>query len=501
MSKRRFGSFAQVCALFLCGLPIVTRLGHLSTVISARNSHQGEAQRTSPISETELPQSQLRWDRGYHKKASQNILDDGNQEAEETVEIIRHEDSSDDRNPALAPDFFAKARTSIPPILNPHDMSLNRMACPAINDTRYSHLRPLKSEPDNRRKYLFTVSLQQCINLLPSVLGPLIEVIRYLGPQNCALSIVLRNSTDGTLEALRLLADELERLDVGYWLSSTNLDPNAGPDDDRIRKLALLRTMALEPITGQHTELNDNNIIHHKSSNIRLAPDTTIISLATVAICAKDILELIHQHAHQSADMVCAMDWWFPSPQHAHAQFSSLWSSRALDGNLFTEILLPSSQDCMKEKEEAEPDLLLLASYPASHARLQAKLPFQVFACHSSLAAYAAQPLADNRVSFRGPRDGECFQGETQLFCKDMWRAGFGRIAVVPSVNVGCPSGDSGPDGGGRVKSVKGFVGDLVGGKEDEEDRIVWQGEPPERVVCMPGFGDQTWLAWDEGQV
>jgi alpha-1,3-mannosyltransferase len=27
--------------------------------------------------------------------------------------------------------------------------------------------------------------------------------------------------------------------------------------------------------------------------------------------------------------------------------------------------------------------------------------------------------------------------GEPTLFCKDMWHEGFGRIAVVPSVNVG----------------------------------------------------------------
>ncbi|KAK3324647.1 glycosyltransferase family 69 protein [Cercophora scortea] len=447
MSRRRFGSFAQVCALFLCGLPIVTRLGHLSTVIPQFN--------------------------------------------------------------------YPQVQTFIPPILNPLDTSVNRTICPAINDTRYSHLRPVEPDSGNKRKYVFSVSLQQCIDLLPSVLGPLIEVIRFLGPWNCAISIISRNSTDGTLEVLRLLAAELERLDVGYWLTSTNLDPNAGSDEERIRKLALLRTIALEPITGQHTELNDNNDGHRKPfpnhsrpattihrlssptpSNISLTPDATLISLTTVAICAEDILELIHQRAHQSADMVCAMDWWFPSPQHDHdhAHFSSLWSSRALNGDLLAKIFFPSSPDYLKEKEaeQQQPDLVL-ANHPASRARLQANLPFQVFACHSGLAAYAAQPLADHRVGFRGPRDGECFQGETQLFCKDMWRTGFGRIAVVPSVNVGCSSGGhlrvgGGGGDGGRVKRVKGFEG-----------RIVWQEEPPERVVCMPGFGDQTWLAWDEG--
>jgi hypothetical protein len=27
--------------------------------------------------------------------------------------------------------------------------------------------------------------------------------------------------------------------------------------------------------------------------------------------------------------------------------------------------------------------------------------------------------------------------GEPTLFCKDMWHEGYGRIAVIPSVNVG----------------------------------------------------------------
>lgn len=39
--------------------------------------------------------------------------------------------------------------------------------------------------------------------------------------------------------------------------------------------------------------------------------------------------------------------------------------------------------------------------------------------------------------------DQEYYMGEPTLFCKDMWHKGYGRIAVVPSVNVGYDNEES----------------------------------------------------------
>ena len=66
---------------------------------------------------------------------------------------------------------------------------------------------------------------------------------------------------------------------------------------------------------------------------------------------------------------------------------------------------------------------------PVARARFAAYRPFQVFACWNGAVAFAARPVVEGAVAFRGARTdrGECYQGEPQLFCKDMWAAGRGR--------------------------------------------------------------------------
>jgi alpha-1,3-mannosyltransferase len=206
-------------------------------------------------------------------------------------------------------------------ILDPSDTSVDRMSCPPINNTRYGYLKPsANSSPPGQKQYFFALNLRQCVDLLPRLLGSLIEAIRFLGPQYCALSIVEGKSDDGTLEVLKLLAGELAEIGVEYcWLASSTLDPSKGL---RIRKLAKLRAMAIEPVTGpaailqgQPGEGKDETgtttyFVRPAIPKLSLTPDATIVFINDVAACAEDILELIHQRSFQSADMV----WSVPSP-------------------------------------------------------------------------------------------------------------------------------------------------------------------------------------------
>ncbi|KAI4711596.1 hypothetical protein J4E89_004162 [Alternaria sp. Ai002NY15] len=73
---------------------------------------------------------------------------------------------------------------------------------------------------------------------------------------------------------------------------------------------------------------------------------------------------------------------------------------------------------------------------PKAHARWSSSKPFQVFACWNGITAFTAKPLMEKKIKFRAHKEGECFQGEPKLFAKDMWFNGYGKIAVVPSVNV-----------------------------------------------------------------
>ena len=93
-------------------------------------------------------------------------------------------------------------------------------------------------------------------------------------------------------------------------------------------------------------------------------------------------------------------------------------------------------------------------------------------------------------MRFRAAREGECHQGEPQLFCKDLWYAGHGKVAVVPSVNLEYDDAHA-----KQIKALKGYTSQWTG---DEEAGIEWKGSPPEKVKCMAGYANQEWRPWDE---
>lgn len=133
-----------------------------------------------------------------------------------------------------------------------------------------------------------------------------------------------------------------------------------------------------------------------------------------------------------------------------------------------------------------------------ARARLASHRPFQVFSCWNGAVAFTAKPLLDGKVGFRRVGGGECFQGEPQLFCKDLWFNGYGRIAVVPSVNL-----EYSDERGGWVKEDRGYTSEWTAREGDEADedapplKVDWEG-PPDQVKCMPTFTMQSWLPWNE---
>jgi alpha-1,3-mannosyltransferase len=431
-----------------------------------------------------------------------NTDDDVTESEVEEVTVLLNSTSSTTRNLTKA-ERIAKARTFMWSIVDPADTSIDRMSCPRINETRYSHLRASRWEWERKAKYFFAMDLRQCVGLLPRLLGSLVEAIRFLGPKYCAVSIIEGNSDDGTLEVLELLADELKRLGVPYYLRSSAVNPN---EAHRIERLALLRSMALEPITGIPTPddfpavastpdeaaktggKDDKDLSLRRGPRLELSKDATVIFVNDVAACAEDLLELVHQRVVQSADMTCAMDWSHPGGGRPF--FYDVWVSRALDGALFFDI--PANTGGWEHAAD------LFPTEPVAKARQEAGQPFQVFACWNGATAFAASAVTSGDVGFRGPKKGECFQGEPQLFCKDMWFSGRGKIAVVPSVNL-----EYTDEMGRRTKKEKGFVSDWTA-KEQPADpamMINWKLSPPEKVLCMPAFAEQSWLPWNESLV
>ncbi|EGR46658.1 uncharacterized protein TRIREDRAFT_65817, partial [Trichoderma reesei QM6a] len=316
-------------------------------------------------------------------------------------------------------------------------------------------------------RYFFALDLRNCVTLLPRLIGSIIEAMQFLGPRSCALSIVEGDSPDGTGDVLAALRPSLEALGVTYFFNSSTVRSAEG---NRIAKLAALRNMPLEPI-AQHT--------------LALADDASVIFLNDVAACPEDILELVLQRQRLGADMTCAMDWTYAGDDPT---FYDVWIARGINGDSFFHI--PASGSWAEAHR-------LFWNAPAARARLERMRPFQAFACWNGATVFSARPIAEGlRFRTNHHKAGECFQGEPVLFCKDMWWRGYGKIAVVPSVNLEYTNKN-----GKRIKELKGFVSDVVRAQHDDddesEDRIDWAG-PPDTVLCMPTWKDQFFQRWNK---
>jgi len=125
-----------------------------------------------------------------------------------------------------------------------------------------------------------------------------------------------------------------------------------------------------------------------------------------------------------------------------------------------------------------------------SKARLRAFKPFQVYACWNGVAVFRAKPIMET-IRFRKSEEGECYMGEPTLFCKDLWRHGYTKIQVVPSVNVGYN-----PQESKKIQDKYGKVRDRVGQSQADapDEMIKWQPGPPPMVKCAPSWDRPSWV-------
>ncbi|KAL8829456.1 MAG: hypothetical protein Q9170_006164 [Blastenia crenularia] len=354
-------------------------------------------------------------------------------------------------------------------IVDPEDKAFPRLECPSPSGNRYHHLldegnNTTDHAPRTALKYFFALDLHQCRELLPRLLGSTVETIRYLGPQRCALSIVEGRSDDGTYEVLTSLRQEVEGLGAKYFLQTNEINPKA-EGADRVEALSQLRNQALQPLidlgVGQEAA-------------------ATVIFLNDVAICMEDILELIHQRRYQDADMMCAMDWTYVGPDPT---FYDVWIARGMTGDSFFNIPPDGNWNSAWN---------LFWNDPESKQKLDAGQPFQVFSCWNGAVTFTAKPILEQQVKFHRAHKNECGQGEPKSFCKDLWTLGYGKIAVVPSVNL-----EYSDENAKRIKSLKGYVSNSVDNGAGN-DKIEWRKSPPAKVKCMAGYENQHWRPWDE---
>ncbi|KAI0601224.1 alpha-1,3-mannosyltransferase CMT1 [Biscogniauxia sp. FL1348] len=384
-------------------------------------------------------------------------------------------------------------------ILDPTDTTVPRLQCPPPDISRYGYLNATLSNATSPQalKYFFAIDLRQSVEVIPRLIGSVVEAIRLLGPPACALSIVEGNSDDGTREILHALRAELATLGIAYFVRSSAVNSSTG---ERIAKLAQLRNLALAPLVRPSAV----PALAARAATDPVPPadaSTTVVFLNDVAACADDILELVHQRAFQGAHMTCAMDWTYVGP---NPTFYDVWVARTLSGDLFFDIpAVDSSWDKAWN---------LFWNDFQGQQRFRRMLPFQVYACWNGAVAFGAAPVLDDspdndgeeerrkgrgekgrKVEFRASREGECYAGEPTLFCKDLWWRGFGRIAVVPSVNL-----EYSNEAAEKIKDLKGYTSQWTAREVAKDMKIEWVDEPPDMVKCMPDFGDQSWRPWNE---
>jgi alpha-1,3-mannosyltransferase len=346
-------------------------------------------------------------------------------------------------------------------IMDPTDTSFDRLSCPPIG-ARYYHLRPPSKSTEV--KFFFALDMFNSASVLPTLLGAVVQAMGFLGAEHCALSIVEGRSTDATYDIVAGVGEEMERLGSKFYLGINNTDPMDG-SVDRIAALAGLRNQALRPLIDNHT---------------LYSRDTIIVFLNDVILCADDILELLHQQVIQSADVSCAMDW---NDKNNDVLFYDSWVARGISGDTFFEI--PQSSEWTFAHN-------LFWNDPLSKQKFEAKETFQVYACWNGMAVFRAKPIIDREVEFRRSIDGECVMGEPTLFCKDFWRRGYGKIQVVPTVNVAYTVNE-----GRNAKKVRGRVGDTVNQEvEANNDPLVqWQITPPPMVKCAMFWSHPSWVS------
>ena len=349
------------------------------------------------------------------------------------------------------------------------DSTFQRFACPPAIGPRYEELRTVAGGSGQVR-YFFALDLYQSAHIIPRLMSSIVEAIRFLGPENCAISIIEGRSEDGTYEILAALKSRIEAMGAHFFLSTSTINPLGG-EMGRIEALAELRNKALDPLRVQSTSGSESGLAEMYS------PDAVVIFVNDIALCPEDILELILQHVRQEAHMTCAFDWIFNG-----TLFYDVWVSRSLVGNTFFEIPHDGSWTYSKDLFFDELD---------GKRRYEGFRPLQVYACWGGMVTLDAAPFAEDTIRFRASKQGECYMGEPTLLAKDLYGHGLGRIMAVPSVNVAYSDQEA-----VGTKATRGYVASHVNismPEMDEEEYVQWQVAPPGMLKCMPNFDQQTW--------
>ncbi|KAJ5622589.1 hypothetical protein N7528_005821 [Penicillium herquei] len=348
-----------------------------------------------------------------------------------------------------------------------------RVSCPSGMGSRYDKLKGDR-DGSGKARYFFALNLLDAADALPRLMSTIIETIKYLGPERCAISIVDGGSQDGTWEILTVIKSRIDDLGAQFFLA-TSRHSSDDAQSGQNATLADLRNQVLEPLKAKDVEPS------HSLSSV-YSSEAVVIFLDDIAVCPEDILELVFQHVNQGAQMTCAFDWVLNG-----TVFHDVWESRSLAGNTFFEV--PHDGSLTHSNDMFFDD----APNKRRYKKFQ---PLQVYSCWGGMVTLNATSFAEDTVKFRTTEqtDSDCYMGESMLLAKDLFSQGLGKILAVPSVNVAYSD-----DEATETKQIRGYVSDHINhdlAELDAKEIVQWQRDPPELVKCLPLSEQVAWTEW-----
>ncbi|KAG9050906.1 capsular associated protein [Serendipita sp. 407] len=322
-------------------------------------------------------------------------------------------------------------------------------------------LSSLQASSDRPHKYFFAINLYNSFDVIPDIFSTLFRVAAILGYNNIFVSIYENGSKDQT-KALLHIYDALLR-SVGIRVVITTSQRERGAFSHRIEYLAQVRNAALVPLH----ELRDREGEFFD----------TIVFMNDILPCVDDVLELIWQSRRQNAGVTCAADYMFHHEMGSPVFYDN-WVARDING---TALENAPFEGIFHHKDSSE--------------RFQRHLPIQVQSCWNGIAILDPAPIYSTpHVRFRMAKlsDKECSASECSLVCNDYWRAGYGRIIMVPRVKLAYDKKvfDIIHPARRNLTTIRGFV--KLGGYEDDprndpQDRA-WFG--PHDRLFVPEEGE-----------
>ncbi|OMJ12538.1 Alpha-1,3-mannosyltransferase CMT1 [Smittium culicis] len=263
--------------------------------------------------------------------------------------------------------------------------------------------RNITIESTRKKKYFFSMNLYNNEEALPFIIQEIMQLFKFLGPENIFLSIYENGSMDNTKLILAEFKKFLEASDLRYRLVADSI---VRPEKyHRIEYLAGVRNKALEPLETEEKL----GFVYDK-----------IVFLNDIFFCYYDILELLYQSDFQKSDLTCPLDFLIKE-KIPTITFRDLWVAHDLGGEAFNG------------------NLNRLTNHKPSLERVKERLPFQVQCAWNGVAVINAAPFyGKDPIRFRrsDASAGECSASECSLLCTDFWKRGFRRIVVVPKILV-----------------------------------------------------------------